>query len=207
LKIIWLTGIYQQLPQRFSKVFAESSEVVMARYELVKYRCKAIYAINNEDYESIIKINESILKMFEGNMIAISRSSIVVGLFTQLAYGFILLGDMNNAQYWIDKITDLPYDYTEDLPDMTILKLIILYEEESFVLLESKIRSIRRRWKTEVQISKVAVYIFNTLSNLLKKKNRRNLSKFYQVAHQEILKLENENAGNITYSKWIAQKI
>jgi len=200
---------YRLLPQRFSKIFSTLEDTLKAAYELVGHRCEVAYVIDSEQYAHIEKVSKNTLKTLETytTPININPASTIPakGLFMNLIYGFILLGNMQEAQYWLDKISDL-FKRIEHSPNIAILELIILYEEASFILLQSRIRSLKRKWKKEKH-PEVVMLMLNLLDSLLKKQNQKKLPEIYKAAHQKVLKIEQGNSFYIFYSKWIAKKM
>lgn len=199
--------IYRKLPQRFSKVFSLQSNAIIGLYTLLGYKCETDYSINSEQYENIIHIHENVLKMLKKYPMLTSRGNVIIGLFLRLSYGFILLRNRARAEFWLDKISDLHYEDTNHAPNVIVMELIIHYEKKSLTLLKSRIRSLKRKWKTDTKLSESVLFMVNLLSSLMISEKQKKLPEAYKAAHQKILKIEHETNYYISYSKWIAQKM
>ena len=207
-KILDYQKKYWQVAQKFKKIFEAKPDAIKAFYELVGLKCEVAYSINSEDYKRIKVIGKNTLKTLDKYPTSISRANSVTGLFIRLAYGAILLGDLNEANLWMHKLSALYYiDKVTTAPDTAILELLILYEEQSYVLFESKLRSYRRQWKNMANQPKEVIFMANLLNQLLLKRNQNKLPEIYKTAYQEICIMEKEPQNYLPYSRWIAQKI
>jgi len=199
---------YQKLPQRFKKIFAKLPDVFSAFYKLIGHRFEAAYYIDNQQYKQIERLSEATSKTLEKYPTSTSRLHLVVGIYLQLTYGFILLKNNDRIQFWMDKLYHFPdIDKTATFADLMVLQLITLYEKESLILLESKIRSFKRQWKKKTHNLERITCMVNLLNSLQQKRNQNKLPVIWKAAYLEILKIETEDYCPIPYSHWVAQKI
>jgi len=196
---------YQQLPQRFSEIFETQPDALIVVYEMMGYEIELDYIIKTEQYNKTKKVSEKILQMLEKYTTS-SRSSVAAMLLASLVYGAILSEeDADVVWFWFGKLSDLPHKEKIVLLHIDILELIILYEETSFTLFTSKIRSLKRKLKmTEHDIS--VAFMVKFLDDITKKRNQHKLPEIYEAGYREILKIEEEDIV-IYYSKWIAKKM
>jgi len=198
---------YQQLPQRFKNIFVKFPDVFTVFYKLTGHLYEAAYNVEYEQYESMEKLSKNTLKTLEKYPTSISRATTVTSLFLRICYGFVLLQDKKSSQFWMDKLESLPYiSEMWAYLDMTVLKLILFYEQEDFSLFESNIRSIKRKSKKEDYPDRI-IFMLDFLSSLTLKRNQHKLTQIWKTGHQKMLEIERKHYCYIPYSKWIAQKI
>lgn len=197
---------YQQLPQRFNDIFEMQPDAIIVAYEMIGYKLEIDHLINTEQYKNIRKVSENILQTLEKYTTS-SRSKVAASFFVVLVYGVILSEeDTDIMWFWFDKLSNFPHKRKVILPHIGILELIILYEESSFILFASKIRSIKRKVKTE-KYHKSVTFMVKLLSDITKKQNQDKLFNIYEVGYREILEIDEEEYVVIPYSKWIARKM
>jgi len=199
---------YKHLAKKYETIFVTLPDAFIAFYELIGHMHEIIFNTIHEHYSTITDISNNTLKTIEKYPTSTSRVNIVASLFARLSYGFILTDDFEKAQFWLDKLANLQYiNKTRFFFELAILKLILLYEEATFTLLKSEVRSLRRKWKANPPTLVSAGFMLESLHNVLSKRNMKKTDEFWKSAYEKILKIEAEKSYLLLYSKWIAQKI
>ncbi len=199
---------YKQLPQKHKKIFATLSDAIMAFYEMIGHLHEVTFSIKYENYTAIQKIGKNALKTFEKFPTSTSRVNVVASLCARISYGFILIADIEQAYFWLDKLSKTQHVSETILSsEVDTLRLLLYYEQAEFSLLKSEIRSFKRKWKKNPPELKSAKFMLELLHNASSKRNSNKTGEFWASAHQQILEIEAAKRTILKYSKWIAQKI
>lgn len=199
---------YKLLSQKHKPLFDSLPDALIANYHLNGCLYEISCVIITKEYENIAYIDEKTITTLNKFPTSRSRSIAVIALLLRLAFGFILIRDFNRVEFWVNKLFDLPELSRSNLvEEAEILKLVLYYETEAFTLLQSHIRSLKRKWGENPPKSKNVLFLLELSHQIHLKQNRKKLPQIWKTAHNKILKIEAETTPKVLFSRWIEQKL
>jgi len=198
---------YLQLPQKLSSLFDGMPMRLQSPYYFTGYCYRAVSAITHRTYKQIEQIEKKLethLKQFAEHF---TWPTIIAGTLIQMTLASLILKKYSRAGFWLSKLKDVPSNNPKFLAESQLLELMILYDEESKILLNSRITSLKRKWKKDKPASAYALFIFDAIHKVTLKSSQDKLPEIWENIYQEVLKMEAESKSIILVSRWIEQKI
>lgn len=201
---------FEEIPQKYKKLFDKqyNAHQALAIHRFTCHRIELMLIFAKKNYDGVKVLEEEIAESQTEFPNYLSVAELTRTFFLRFAYALILVKEYENGEHWLGKLLEASSLSKNGLlyEEAEILQLIIYYECQGEVLMESRIRSLDRKWKNEPPKSSYTSFMFKLLKALRLKKNQKNIPKLLTRAYEDAVQIEDKTYHLLSFSHWIEHR-